>query len=780
MIESFKTVLNLDLTPGGIWTLNSEGRKQAIDSRRVDNLSWDSYKEDNMARLFLHKDSNILVLDVDGEEVYFTQDTIEIPALNITLPLSFYTQTTQPGKYHIYYRGDTANLPNRVIGLNGTKVDVLTYGVVFEWHSFSPYNKLFPRKVEKIPPSLIDILDELELPTQNNQELGLTSNLQRLNLVKAFLNDELDTNKQWNSFFRIVMPQEYLDKSKKKITIDQFKLSYDLVNKIAVKLCTTSELDFNEHTVPTLHKLLTMWGIDPLSKKSQQLMGQNILPSLPQHESIMNFDPEEVKEFQSLLTAQSDTTTPLFRTIVRGALRYVQIDKYSLSPIETGGGFFLEERAAQALHPERNIVNEEGRVVGWDGNVPMVYTINNPYKPSYEWCQKSSRHYINLYSPTQYIEKVQNRQVDLTQNIIYKVVKSTIGLQYLDLYLAYSAQVVFGHSSPTLVLWMAALKTELGGSGKSLVTLELFSLILGSAATSVDIKTVMSGWGDIVSATKILSLEDKPDQSAREWEATYANIKQQNTNSYRKLNMKGAGVTSERISVAITGSTNYRLKLSPSDRRFLCLEPAHLHGYTEPLTDEERLQIAKLLSSHDYSQEVQDYVDYLYHIFNKGFSPEIEKALFIEAPSTIYRSRWVGEGESNSQNLLYNLSEAEELMSLLKFDEVSRSHIADLLSMIILAHNEATQKSAVSWKWFEEMLPYILSDKYAVQRFSKANIAQMLHIDFKYVGDYAKVWRDHLPYTLPPEWARWPMEGHMFILNDEQRQKYISVIEELR
>lgn len=770
---------NLDITPAGMWELGEDGIKKAIDSKRVDNLPWSQkYKDDNMGRIFLHEHDNILVLDIDGHPSVIqgddTEQSITISTLDITIPIGLYTTTTRPDKFHIYYKltdAQRSTIPKRLVKLNGLSIDIFTYGVVFEGHTFSPHNTLNKGIIPPLPEALYDIIQanvKQHSTKATSAHLGLTSNIQRYNIIKMFLNDELIKNKQWNSFFKSVMPVEYQPDNKYKLSIDSYPLSYDLFNKLAVKLTTTSELDYHEHVIPTLDKMLKMWGKEPNSNKSRELLDLNILPSLPRHESIFKYDYEnDVTRFQDHLNAQPATTSPIFRVIERNRIFYIEVSKLTQTPIIHGSSYFLEQKAAQALHPERDIVSEEGRVIGWDDNVPIVYTINSPYEPQYILDTKYDRHTINLYTPTEYVQMAEPTDQFNTSNLIYRTLYSIIGPDYLSLYLSYAAQVVYGKASPTMVLWVAALSTELGGSGKSVATLELFSLLLGTAATSVDVKTVSSGWGDIITSTKILSLEDMPQQTPKEWEITYGNIKQQNTNSYRKLNMKGGGVTSQRVSVGITGSTNYRLKLSASDRRFFCLEPAHFHGITEPLSNEDRLALATLLQSNVHEQAIQEYANYLLYIFNKGFDEDTTTALFIEAPQTVYRNKWVSAGASNSQNLLYALSHAEDLIALCKYDTLSKGVLDDLLKMIVLAYNPATGKSAVSWKWFEHILPFVQSDRYSENSYSKANIAAMLSIDFVNVGVYANSWKEKLPSNFNSMWASWPCEGYTFPVDKE-------------
>ncbi len=806
VVDYFRQEHNLELTPAGRWVMGDDGKKKALNAKRVDSLEWENYPEDNMGRLFLRKE--ILVLDVDGSEVIFDKANREVTLveLGITIPYGLYTTTTQSNKFHFYYKTNTDEIPNRIVGLHNKTIDVFTYGTVFEGHTFAKSHSVYRDSIIAAPYDLLMSIDEWVcdkklLSSKADKGMGVTSHIHRYNVVVAFLEDTLTTSKQWNGFYKTVIPAEFMPERKSGLKIDKFKLSYDLFNKVAVKLTTTAELGFYEHVVPALHKLLTMWGISPNSEKSKEIMWSNVLPSLPQHEAIHSYTPEEdTQTFQQLLKQQPDTATPIFRIINNSRLYYIEIDRFSQRPVAYGDSYYLDPTVAKGLHPERNVINNEGRVTGWDDMVPHIHTMNSPYQPPYKLDGIYDRHTINLYSQTEYVIECESSAYIDKDNLVYKTIVSTIGemcvlcgkngcscknsYSYLDLYLAYSAQVLFGDSSPTLVLWMCALKTAEGGAGKSVATLELFSMILGTAATSIDSRTINSGWGDIITSTKILSLEDMPQLGLKEWENVYSNIKQQNTNSYRKVNMKGGAIKSERISIAVTGSTNHRIALSPSDRRFWCLEPAHLHGLTKPLNEEERFELSELLAKNGKDERVQEYVNYLRHIFDEGFAPKIKKALFIAAPHTIYRPNWISGGETNSQNIIHYISKPRELFDICKVDiDDLSNHLKHLFEMVIVAWREDIGKSAVSWKWFEEILPYVQADRNKDNHYSKASISKMLNVDFNTVSKFHwEAWRDvsNLPEGIDPEWATWAAQGYSFSLSFEQAENYKQIIKDMK
>jgi len=783
-IDEFKERLGIELTPGGIWKLE-QGKKTATSTystHRKNHLTWDLYQKDNMAKHYLKQEQQLIILDVDGEYMEYNSKTKEyyIPSLDLTVPNTFYTVSTRKDKFHFYFSIPETligRLPSRATKIKNTEVDTFTYGNMFEWHSFAPSHHLNAFDVVSVPKKLVAVLQDLDLPIGSPTEVTPTSHIQRYNLVTRFLNDEIEGNKQWFAFFNAIFPKEYKPENRKKLSIDDYPLSYDLFNKIAVKLTSTAELDHYEHTIPCLEKLLKLWGRDPESSMSQTLMHKNMLPSLPEHEAILKYSQEDDElTFQEHLDQQVGTTTPIFR-VVDKTIKFIEIDKLTHEPVIHNNEYLMDVKSAQALHPERDIFSEDGKLIGWDQNVPILYTINDPYEGQYILDDKQQRHVINLYTPSQYIKEAQAISTVPKNNILYKTMFSSIGPRYLEYVLNYHAQVLFGKTSLNMVLWMASLPTDLGGTGKSMATIEILSMIAGGSIQAINEKTAMSGWGDVVASSRLISLEDMTDLGKKEWDQIYAMIKQQTSNSYRKLNMKGSAVATKRVSVSLSGSSNHRPMLPPSDRRFLCLEPAHLRGETEPLSKADSKRIGQVLRSRDYEEDVQVYVNYLYYLHSNPMTDDMYEALYERTPQTEYRAKWVGDGATNTQNIIHSIASPNDLMGIIKTDsELDIELVVNLFNMILTTYNAKTGKAAVSYKWFIELLPLVVAERFKENIYSKHALEKMLQIDFKNVGTiYSNTWRKNT--TLPvEEWQTWPTEGFVFSITPEQIAEYTECI----
>ena len=222
-ITAFKERLNIDLTPAGEW-LFIDGKKQAKDAQRQnDTPRWEDFPQDNMAKHFLRQANNIVVVDIDGDPLILNPDTggFYIESLGIYLPLTFYTTTTAQNKHHFYYK-TSKKVPSRVTHIKDTNVDFFSHGNIFEWHSFSPHNRLHDNEVAELPQPIVDLLLTITKVVTPATEILPTSNIQRYNLIKLFLNDELTTNSQWYMFFKAIFPAKAKPKHKKKLTIEDY------------------------------------------------------------------------------------------------------------------------------------------------------------------------------------------------------------------------------------------------------------------------------------------------------------------------------------------------------------------------------------------------------------------------------------------------------------------------------------------------------------------------------------------------------------------------------
>jgi len=730
------TKANIAVTPGGVWKFNPlTDKKEAIQPNR-ENKTWLEYPDDNMGVMFIKPEHNLLVFYIDGEPFTENPDTqqITVPSLNITLPKTLMTTTSKDSNRHLYFLTDTTNIPNRLVKLKNTAVDIFTYGKLFDLHKYSTNHGCNYEDIVAAPDELIDLIID-NMPDKSNlvpSDVVVKSNPKRARLAKAFAANELTTNKAMNAFFRSVMPSEYVPKNSKKITFKHFEDApfYDLINKTAVKLTTTAELNTQDEALPVLYRIIEAMGRDASSSKTQSILNKQILASLPSHEAEFPYTLEDDdKSLEEHTAKQHNTTTPVFKVIVNERVRFIQINKYSFEPIKHNSTWLFDAMAARSLNPERQIVNEAGQVVGWDDNVPIIYLTDSPYEPQHYYDAEMSRHVINLYRQTQYIKEVEPREKE-PNNYLTRFMRSTIPPDYYDLVQHYYAHTIFGKRAPTMVLWMASMGSDLGGTGKSIITIDLLSKVLGSGAVVVSKDDMTGNWGDTLVGARVVSLEDLQKMSSREFNDLYAAIKQATSSALKRLNMKGVAFRTERLNITITGSSNDRLSLQQSDRRFLCLEPAHLRGLTEALSPEDALTVERFRQGDEYSDELQQMVNYWYYLYQQPLTTEMEAALTISPPQTPFRRKWVLNAKTNSSNVIPLLQTPMDLLSAMKYDEMEKGLVVELLSLPIATYNPTTGKTAFPWNWFLELLYFIMSDKHNEERKSKTDIQNMLGIEF--------------------------------------------------
>jgi len=734
MLEYFRQQHQLHFTPAGIWEMDTTtNKKTAIDAARYDNLSWDKskYKNDNMGRIKLP--NGIVVLDIDKAKTTIDGNSITIPAYDVTIPIGLYTQTTKQGSYHIYYSitpEQQADIGTKtLIKMNGVDIDLIQNYVIFEWHSFSQFNELHKGEILPLPDSIRLIaeehMDDKEMEPAKHEHLALSSNINRFNLLTAYMDNKLKKNTERNAFFRSILPKEYHTVDGKRVNKfgwDKLSLSYDLINKIAVKLTTTKELDFNMHVIPALYCILEEFKIDPLSKKSQHILFKQILPSLPQHQSIEDFKiDDDNRTFQELINDQPDTVYPVFRTIHMGKLRFIHIDKHSLRPVPQNNDYLFDLTAAKALHPERTFFDEAERKKLWDDNLPLVEIITDPFEPSYQ-IDDYSRHQVNLSQPTSYISSVDARQTTPERNLLLRLLHSVVHPDYLELVIRYYGEVFFSKTPPVTILWIATRDSEMGGTGKSMVTITIPGAILKQQATTISDKVLNSGY-DVTGDIRMLSVEEGAT-TGKEHSLTYQTLKQLTSPTYTKSNTKYGALAAKRNKVCVTGSSNQLPKLDQSDRRYICLEPAHIAGHTDRLSLADSLELAQFEQGLGYGFEetIQDFTNHIYYHYLEPMTQEVKEGIYSKAPRTIYTHDWIVGGLTNVKTILMNIGSPEELMGSIHEDR--QDGIELLLKHLILMFNPDVNKVALSWKWFSELIPMIASD--ADIDLTKASVSRML------------------------------------------------------
>jgi len=793
LVSQFSRI-NIQLEPRGIWEYPNGPyqKKQSISmAGRREGSSWDTFPDDNMAGFFLRPEHNIVIFDLDGCIIEQREEgCIYLPETDMLLPKTFNTITSNPMKQHHYY--SITSEQQLALGNRQTKLpsdmDIFTYGSIFEGHP-SEHQQVHHNDyvLTPLPLALLDRALSYQTLNQGMYATGVTvsSHPLRYNLTRAYLNDELTERRDLNKFYKTLLGQP-TNPTSKKLSPSSYKFSYTLMNDLAVRLTSTAELDYDEHVVPTLNKVLQSFGFDPDSHRSKTILHSQILRTLPNHESITQGSLLDELDIDALMRTQTDTSRPFIVKIpYNSKVAYLDIDRHSLEPIKHGKSCIMQRDLAEALHPERITYTSTGSAT-WDSNIPFFYVVDDPYLPQYQLHPTTFQHTINLFIPTIYQKDARPNQHIPQDNIVHKLMSSTVHPEYLHLMLQWHAHLVWGHKQLNIVPWIATPKQVLGGTGKTQVTGTILTKLIGEAIIKIDEATFHKSWADIGEGVRSMSLQDFGAlQNYKAFEPTYTKIKQVTDPMFSKQDSKHASISTGKQTYQLSGTSNLRPPIPESDRRIFALEPAHIEGVTQPLTPSEAKLIDDMVkdTTQTIYSEFQDYMDYLLYLYQQPLSEEDYQHLFMFTPETIYRPKWITTSLKKGERLYPAMINARELLNISKFaDSDTREHYVYLLKFIVHVYCAKTQKVGVPYQWFKAMLPYIMADTHYDELYSVADISSILGQEFKTnVGTlYTDKWRKHIPHDFPQGWEKWASQGAVVPLTQANITTYLEVIQELQ
>ena len=782
---------DLYFTPNGIWTWNlidNRYRKSPIDAKRVDNLSWEDYPNDNFGRTHL-LNTDIVVLDIDNEDTTIDNNRISIPSLGITdMPIGLYTQTSNIGSYHIFYRVNPKvrkNIGERtIINLKNSKIDLLQNYILFEGHQ-SPAYELHKGDILPLPPQLVDVITEYikekHLHKKRGHSLLLQSNPSRQYLIERQLSGDIkEGTKDYNSYIRSIIPKEFLPPRVKKLVIGKsFTLSYDLINKMLVKLTTTKELGFHEHVLPTLDYILVQFGINPSSYETEKRLKQ-MLPSLPQHNPIPTYHwYDDNRDFVDMVRDQP-SNTGVFRTMHKMKLYFISVHKTSLEPLVYGDNeYYFDKQIAEAIAPEYKAVKEDGtRGAFIVDDIPLVETFSDPYREEIEYNTTNELYRVNLSRPSKYVKEAEPIELDHSNNFLMNIMRSTVHPDYLDLMLNWHAQIVFGKVPPLMVPWIATGSNVLGGTGKSYVTITILDKILAGQSTVAKLKDIKDGW-DIKTGMRLISFDEGDSTNQNEWLTLHNYLKISSGGNREITNAKYGNLANKVQLVAQSGASNTIPPLPESDRRILCLEPAHIEGLTEPITRHEQTKANEFERNFEkYDDELQEYTNHLCFLARKGLSEDIAMALFSVAPATPYRRQWLMDATTNSQVLLMALDDPDKLWSYIHWNRLEGRNIwmVTLLSYLVHQYYPKIGKVALCWEWFKEML--LLVQKQEDNDKTKAEVIKALgnKVHFKQTSGWAKERHDSF---MADSHLGWHSQLELLVISDESIARYKELMDEI-
>ncbi len=731
-IEAFKEI-GLTLSPGGIWDRNPDSSKTPLDANRTDYLDWGDYPKDNMGRIYLKQE--YLVIDIDDHQIASIDTTTIHLTSGVQLPLTFYTTTTVKENIHAYYLLPQRPVPNRTQSKVANKIDTFTGGTIFEGHLAEA--EIHKHKIVALPEThpYIQMLYNLPQPKNTLKDIVPLSHPGTARAAVIFLQPSFSSlsKGERNKILRQITPKAFHpERDKRPDMLKHLELTYTLINNTAAKLSAVAELSTTQQRDIVI-KLVELLGGDPNYNHNQ--LDVVIYATLANRDAIQAFNPQDAESIETLLDQQAHTQNPVFKSSLPGSKTtktiFIRLNKITHEIQRFNNTPFIDARLIQDLVPERQILDKNGMVVGWDDNVPLVELIDDPYEPHITYGDEHPR--LNLYTATEYIQQQAAIPLsDPTSNLLYKTIASVVHPNYLDMYLLYMAYIIYHERPPIVYPFFATGGNTQGGTGKSVVSVGIFSLILGEAVHVIKEKDFENSWADSFVGKRLISIEDQPQMSKASGAKLDGYIKQLFSSAESSLNYKGGAVTSHLLKVGLTASSNFLPPATMSNRRLWALSPAHIEGATEPLTTEEGKHLDAIIYASEYQQVIQDLTNHLSHIYHTTtLTSELSKFLFIEAIPTHYKDTWITSNRSFSARVYLLMDNPIELLGLLRDDTIQNdpelASIPQLIEYLLQAYNSNTQKAALSWMWYRQLLGHIQGIE--VLTTSKQSVQQKLDVD---------------------------------------------------
>lgn len=620
--------LNIELKPAGIWKFDVEGRKESVDAKRPDNLQLSKYPQDNMYK-FRIEQTPYLLIDIDGADI------LEVMRLLPTIAKTFTTTTTSANKFHCYVKRPEDFPLVRLIGTLMTNVDVITNGIVFEGHMHNLPNTKYTisndAPILELTQSEIALLLKLCNPKQIAKHKAGVGDLPRYNyeesqLIKGYIAGTL-TKQQRDKLLKMLVatgtPASELANSPLDDSLPKLpKFTHTNINTMAYYIAMNKFTPHDEVVIFMEKLISTYYNINLSSPKSRTHWHKSILPTLPVVE-VEEFSEDFMKHIDSAPLCRNQTYRLISTINHFGNLSYMQIHRYTLNPRFKNGTMLFSNTALYAEYPTLDKDN-------WIYGVPEVQITDNPFASHTAYSEEDGTFTLSTLKRTEYMTQLQ--AVDIKpDNIITRAIagvfkvneKDTIDAE--DFYYNWLAHILFSEHAVTTIMCLASPANELGGSGKTTLTATL-PMHIAPLGTITAINDSLAKWSGDAFQGRLASFDDLFESD--KWKEIYTIIKQQTSNTIKRLDRKGKGTELSFRRTNISISANFIPKIDESDRRFFIWSPR------ERLTQEEGKQLGMILADFkSYKQEIQDIANYCYQIYITE-PDKYYNQLYIQAPST--------------------------------------------------------------------------------------------------------------------------------------------------
>ena len=721
IIARFKQ-LDITLSPAGIWEFDSDGRKKSIDAERPDNLPLSKYPKDNMYK-FRIEQTPYLLIDIDGADI------LDVMRVLPTIAKTFTTTTTSSNKFHCYVQRPQDFPLVRLIGNLMTNVDIITNGIVFEGHMHNLPNSKYlisnDAPILELTQVEIDRLLKLCNAKQIAKHKAGTGDLPRYNyeesqLIKGYIASTL-TKQQRDRLLKMLIatgtPASELATSPLDDTLPKLpKFTHTNINTMAYYIAM-NKFTPHDDVVIFMEKLIsTYYNIDLSTPKSRLHWHKSILPTLPVVE-VEEFSEDFMKHIDSAPLCRNQTYRLISTINNFGNLSYMQIHRYTLNPRFKNGTMLFSNTALYAEYPTLDKDN-------WIYGVPEVQISDNPFAQHTSYNEEDGTFTLSTLKRTEYMTQLQAVEIK-PNNIITKAIagifkvneKDSIDAE--DFYYHWLGHILFSTHAVTTIMCLASPANELGGSGKTTLTATL-PMHIAPLGTITAINDSLAKWSGDAFQGRLASFDDLFESD--KWKEVYTIIKQQTSNTIKRLDRKGKSTELSFRRTNISISANFIPKIDESDRRFFIWSPR------ERMSAEEGKQLGLLLADFKgYKQEIQDIANYCYYLYLN----ETEKyynQLYIQAPATQMGQISKSEGGLGETLISRLLSGPGRLFEdyVGGQDKWTDIEIAQFIVMVAREPNARTKSWSIAlpWNFYNKVLCALKAD--TATEYTKGRLALVM------------------------------------------------------
>lgn len=714
--------IDITLSPAGIWDFDSDGRKKSIDAKRPDNLPLSKYPKDNMYK-FRIEQTPYLLIDIDGADI------LDVMRVLPTIAKTFTTTTTSSNKFHCYVQRPQDFPLVRLIGNLMTNVDIITNGIVFEGHMHNLPNSKYlisnDAPILELTQVEIDRLLKLCNAKQIAKHKAGTGDLPRYNyeesqLIKGYIASTL-TKQQRDRLLKMLIatgtPASELATSPLDDTLPKLpKFTHTNINTMAYYIAM-NKFTPHDDVVIFMEKLIsTYYNIDLSTPKSRLHWHKSILPTLPVVE-VEEFSEDFMKHIDSAPLCRNHTYRLISTINNFGNLSYMQIHRYTLNPRFKNGTMLFSNTALYAEYPTLDKDN-------WIYGVPEVQISDNPFAQHTSYNEEDGTFTLSTLKRTEYMTQLQAVEIK-PHNIITKAIagifkvneKDSIDAE--DFYYHWLGHILFSTHAVTTIMCLASPANELGGSGKTTLTATL-PMHIAPLGTITAINDSLAKWSGDAFQGRLASFDDLFESD--KWKEVYTIIKQQTSNTIKRLDRKGKSTELSFRRTNISISANFIPKIDESDRRFFIWSPR------ERMSAEEGKQLGLLLADFKgYKQEIQDIANYCYYLYLN----ETEKyynQLYIQAPATQMGQISKSEGGLGETLISRLLSGPGRLFEdyVGGQDKWTDIEIAQFIVMVAREPNSRTKSWSIAlpWNFYNKVLCALKAD--TATEYTKGRLALVM------------------------------------------------------